>query len=109
MDDPAARAADTFGGFRPAIPNLLRDTASNVLRVGEHALACSTSAHYRRFYSDAQTSQGKARVKVTASGKKVSYGQAGRPRAVARGSAGTSKGDAYCARSAGDEVPQQGG
>ena len=37
MDDPAARAADTFGGFRPAIPNLLRDTASNVLRVGEGA------------------------------------------------------------------------
>lgn len=40
--------------------------------------------------------QGKARVKVTASGKKVSYGQAG-----AKVSPGTSRGDAYCARSMG--------
>ena len=39
---------------------------------------------------------GKARVKVTASGKKVSYGQAG-----AKVSPGTSRGDAYCARSMG--------
>lgn len=40
--------------------------------------------------------KGKARVKVTASGKKVSYGQKG-----AKVKPGTSKGDAYCARSAG--------
>ena len=41
--------------------------------------------------------KGKARVKVTASGKKVSYGQAGEGRVKP----GTKKGDAYCARSAG--------
>lgn len=41
-------------------------------------------------------SKGKARVKRTASGKKVSYGQKG-----ASVKPGTSKGDSYCARSAG--------
>ena len=46
--------------------------------------------------------KGKARVKVTASGKKVSYGQAGKAKGGgARVRPGTSKGDAYCARSAG--------
>ena len=46
--------------------------------------------------------KGKARVKVTASGKRVSYGQAGRAKGGGpRVRAGTSKGDAYCARSAG--------
>ncbi len=41
--------------------------------------------------------KGKARVKVTASGKRVSYGQAGKGRVKP----GTKKGDAYCARSLG--------
>lgn len=46
--------------------------------------------------------EGKARVKVTASGKKVSYGQAGEAKdGGPRVKPGTSKGDAYCARSAG--------
>lgn len=46
--------------------------------------------------------KGKARVKVTASGKKVSYGQAGKAKdGGPRVKPGTSKGDAYCARSAG--------
>jgi len=40
--------------------------------------------------------KGKARVKRTASGKKVSYGQKG-----AKVKPGTSKGDSYCARSNG--------
>lgn len=40
--------------------------------------------------------KGKARYKVTASGKKVNYGAAG-----ASVKPGTSKGDAYCARSEG--------
>jgi hypothetical protein len=40
--------------------------------------------------------KGKARVKVTASGKKVSYGQKG-----AKVKPGTKKGDAYCSRSKG--------
>ncbi|NQZ74723.1 MAG: hypothetical protein HRT61_01220 [Ekhidna sp.] len=39
--------------------------------------------------------KGKAKVKVTKSGKKVSYGQKG-----AKVKPGTKKGDAYCARSA---------
>jgi len=39
---------------------------------------------------------GKARVKTTKSGKKVSYGQKG-----AKVAPGTKKGDAYCARSMG--------
>ena len=46
--------------------------------------------------------KGKAKVKITSSGKKVSYGQAGK--AKDGGSsvrAGTSKGDSYCARSLG--------
>lgn len=46
--------------------------------------------------------KGKAKVKITASGKKVSYGQAGSAKGGGpRVRAGTSKGDAYCARSAG--------
>jgi len=44
---------------------------------------------------------GKARVKVTASGKRVSYGQAGEAKGGGpRVKPGTAKGDAYCARSA---------
>lgn len=50
----------------------------------------------------AKPAKGKARAKVTASGKKVSYGQAGKAKdGGARVKPGTSKGDAYCARSAG--------
>jgi|TARA_R110002110_G_scaffold10870_1_gene53331 hypothetical protein len=50
----------------------------------------------------AKPRKGKARVKITASGKRVSYGQAGRAKGGGpRVRAGTSKGDAYCARSAG--------
>ena len=46
--------------------------------------------------------QGKAKVKITSTGKKVSYGQAGPAKdGGARVKPGTSKGDAYCARSAG--------
>ena len=54
--------------------------------------------------------KGKARVKVTASGKKVSYGQAGQAKGGGpRVRPGTSKGDAYCARSAGQmrDTPKQ--
>jgi len=50
----------------------------------------------------AKPAKGKARVKVTASGKRVSYGQAGRAKdGKPRVRAGTAKGNAYCARSAG--------
>lgn len=46
--------------------------------------------------------KGKAKVKVTSSGKKVSYGQAGSAKGGGpRVQPGTPKGDAYCARSAG--------
>ena len=46
--------------------------------------------------------KGKAKVKVTASGKKVSYRQAGKAKGGgSRVKAGTKKGDAYCARSLG--------
>ncbi len=46
--------------------------------------------------------KGKAKVKVTASGKRVSYGQAGKAKGGGpRVRPGTSKGDSYCARSAG--------
>lgn len=46
--------------------------------------------------------KGKAKQKVTASGKKVSYGQAGKAKdGGPRVRKGTSKGDAYCARSLG--------
>lgn len=52
----------------------------------------------------ATPSKGKARVKLTASGKKVSYGQAGSAKGGGpRVKPGTSKGDAYCARSAGQK------
>jgi|TARA_R110000796_G_scaffold83307_4_gene182375 hypothetical protein len=45
---------------------------------------------------------GKARVKVTSSGKKVSYGQAGKAAGGGpRVRPGTSKGNSYCARSLG--------
>lgn len=51
--------------------------------------------------SRATPAKGKARVKVTASGKKVSYGQAGKAKGGGpRVKPGTKKGDAYCARSA---------
>jgi len=50
----------------------------------------------------AKPAKGKAKVKVTASGKRVSYGQAGRAKdGKPRVRAGTPKGNAYCARSAG--------
>jgi len=46
--------------------------------------------------------KGKAKVKITATGKQVSYGQAGKAKGGGpRVRAGTSKGDSYCARSAG--------
>jgi hypothetical protein len=46
--------------------------------------------------------KGKAKVKITASGKKVSYGQAGSAKGGGpRVKPGTSKGDSYCARSLG--------
>jgi hypothetical protein len=49
----------------------------------------------------ASPAPGKARVKVTASGKRVSYGQAGEAKGGGpRVRPGTAKGDAYCARSA---------
>jgi len=45
---------------------------------------------------------GKARVKITSTGKKVSYGQAGKAKGGGpRVRPGTSKGDSYCARSLG--------
>ncbi len=46
--------------------------------------------------------KGKARVKITSTGKKVSYGQAGKANVGGpRVRPGTSKGDSYCARSLG--------
>lgn len=48
----------------------------------------------------AKPAKGKAKVKITSSGRKVSYGQAGKAKGGgARVRPGTSKGDAYCARS----------
>ena len=50
----------------------------------------------------AKPAKGKAKVKKTASGKKVSYGQAGKAKdGGPRVRPGTSKGDSYCARSLG--------
>ena len=50
----------------------------------------------------ATPNKGKAKVKVTSSGKRVSYGQAGPARGGgSRVKPGTSKGDSYCARSFG--------
>tara|TARA_R110002012_G_scaffold145943_1_gene304258 strand:- start:478 stop:729 length:252 start_codon:yes stop_codon:yes gene_type:complete len=50
----------------------------------------------------AKPAKGKARVKVTSTGKRVSYGQAGRARGGGpRVRPGTGKGNAYCARSFG--------
>tara|TARA_R110000824_G_scaffold193530_3_gene375964 strand:+ start:210 stop:473 length:264 start_codon:yes stop_codon:yes gene_type:complete len=50
----------------------------------------------------AKPRKGKARVKVTKSGKRVSYGQAGKAKGGGpRVKPGTSKGDSYCARSLG--------
>ena len=50
----------------------------------------------------AKPAKGKAKVKITATGKRVSYGQAGKAKTGgARVRPGTSKGDSYCARSAG--------
>ena len=46
--------------------------------------------------------KGKAKVKVTSSGRRVSYGQAGQAAdGGPRVKPGTSKGDSYCARSLG--------
>ena len=50
----------------------------------------------------AKPAKGKAKVKITASGKKVSYGQAGKAKGGGpRVKPGSPKGDSYCARSAG--------
>ena len=49
----------------------------------------------------ATPAKGKAKVKVTKSGREVSYGQSGKAKdGGPRVRAGTKKGDAYCARSA---------
>ena len=46
--------------------------------------------------------KGKAKVKITASGRKVSYGQAGKAKdGGPRVRPGSKKGDSYCSRSAG--------
>ncbi len=46
--------------------------------------------------------KGKAKVKITSTGKRVSYGQAGKAKGGGpRVRPGTSKGDSYCARSLG--------
>lgn len=46
--------------------------------------------------------KGKAKVKTLKSGKKISYGQSGKVKdGTSRVKPGTAKGDAYCARSAG--------
>ena len=50
----------------------------------------------------AKPAKGKAKVKITASGKKVSYGQAGKAKGGGpRVKPGSPKADSYCARSAG--------
>lgn len=50
----------------------------------------------------ATPNKGKAKVKVTASGKRVSYGQAGKAKDGSRRvKPGSSKGDSYCSRSLG--------
>lgn len=50
----------------------------------------------------AKPRKGKARVKVTSDGRKVSYGQAGKAKdGKSRVRPGTAKGDSYCARSLG--------
>lgn len=50
----------------------------------------------------ATPNKGKAKVKVTASGKRVSYGQAGKAKDGSRRvKPGSAKGDSYCARSLG--------
>lgn len=50
----------------------------------------------------ATPSKGKAKVKVTASGRRVSYGQAGKAKDGSRRvKPGSAKGDSYCARSLG--------
>ena len=50
----------------------------------------------------ARPAKGKAKVKVTASGKRVSYGQAGKAKGGGpRVKPGSAKGNSYCARSAG--------
>ena len=52
--------------------------------------------------SKSTPAKGKAKVKITAEGKKVSYGQAGEAKGGGpRVKPGTSAGNAYCARSAG--------
>ena len=54
----------------------------------------------RRYTS--KPARGKAKVKITAEGRKVSFGQKGLAKdGGPRVRRGTSKGDAYCARSAG--------
>ena len=50
----------------------------------------------------AKPREGKAKVKITSTGKKVSYGQAGNAKGGGpRVRPGTTKGDSYCARSLG--------
>ena len=52
--------------------------------------------------SKSTPAKGKAKVKITSEGRKVSYGQAGEAKGGGpRVKPGTGKGDAYCARSAG--------
>ena len=50
----------------------------------------------------ARPRQGKAKVKITSDGRRISYGQAGKAKGGGpRVRPGTTKGDSYCARSLG--------
>ena len=58
----------------------------------------------------AKPRRGKAKVKITSKGRRVSYGQAGPAKGGGpRVKPGTSKGDSYCARSKGikDRLPPE--
>ena len=66
------------------------------------AKAAHTATKARSVPTKSGPAKGKAKVKRTASGKKVSYGQAGKAKdGGPRVRPGTSKGDSYCARSLG--------
>ena len=102
--------AIVFGSFIPGIQPYMAqgfanlDAAPAVVSVGDVCKHCGELWHPHSEGVEkvmATPAKGKARVKVTASGKKVSYGQAGKAKGGGpRVKPGTSKGDAYCARSA---------
>ncbi len=101
MDDWPAETGRTMEEFQEVIQQMEASLQNN-LGVSIKGLLAGELNEEAISRLNEKPAKGKAKQKVTASGKKVSYGQAGKAKGGGpRVKPGTSKGDSYCARSMG--------